>query len=158
MGAALVPRSSVLLTSTTTQTATVAQRAAFSTSVSMQKTVTDSAKDALGAVDRAVSDKLVDGIDLGSNVASKIKEVKEEVIGSKSAEQLRSEAAGKASEMVGQAKGKASQVAGQAQGKASEMAGKAQGMGEQAKGQAKGKASEAAGKVEGAAEEVRKEL
>ncbi len=45
--------------------ATAAPRAAFSTSIVLRKTATDSAKDGLKAVDRAVSDKLVDGINVG---------------------------------------------------------------------------------------------
>lgn len=48
------------------QTASIAQRAAFSTASPLQKTVVDSAKDTLKTVDRAVSDKLVDGIDTAS--------------------------------------------------------------------------------------------
>jgi len=40
-------------------------RAAFSTSVTMQKSVADATKDTLKTVDRAVSDKLVDGINIG---------------------------------------------------------------------------------------------
>lgn len=48
------------------QTTTIAQRAAFSTASPLQKTVVDSAKDTLKTVDRAVSDKLVDGIDTAS--------------------------------------------------------------------------------------------
>jgi hypothetical protein len=47
--------------------ASSAPRAAFSTSIQLNKTATETAKDALKTVDRAVSDKLVDGI----NVASK---------------------------------------------------------------------------------------
>lgn len=41
-------------------------RAAFSTTVQLQKTPVDAAKDGLKKVDRAVSDKIVDGIDIGS--------------------------------------------------------------------------------------------
>jgi hypothetical protein len=44
-----------------------APRAAFSTSVQRQKTVTEAAKDTLKTVDRKVSDKLVEGL----NVACK---------------------------------------------------------------------------------------
>lgn len=46
--------------------ATSAPRAAFSSSVTMQKTIVDSTKETLKTVDRAVSDKLVDGINIGS--------------------------------------------------------------------------------------------
>ena len=45
--------------------ASSAPRAAFSTSIQLQKSATETAKDALKTVDRAVSDKLVDGIDIG---------------------------------------------------------------------------------------------
>ena len=41
-----------------------APRAAFSTSINLQKTPVESAKDALKTVDRAVSNKIVDGIDV----------------------------------------------------------------------------------------------
>ena len=40
-------------------------RAAFSSSVTLQKSVVDSTKETLKTVDRAVSDKLVDGINIG---------------------------------------------------------------------------------------------
>jgi len=40
-------------------------RAAFSSSIQLQKTAADSAKESLKSVDRAVSDKLVDGINIG---------------------------------------------------------------------------------------------
>lgn len=45
--------------------ATTAPRAAFSISTRQQKTATESVKDGLKTVDRAVSDKIVDGIDIG---------------------------------------------------------------------------------------------
>ena len=50
--------------------ATSAPRAAFSSSVTFQKTVVDSAKDTLKSVDRTVSDKLVDGINIGCQYPS----------------------------------------------------------------------------------------
>lgn len=40
-------------------------RATFTTSVYLRKNVVDAGKDTLKTVDRAVSDKLVDGIDIG---------------------------------------------------------------------------------------------
>ncbi len=46
--------------------ATSAPRAAFSSSVTLQRTPVEAAKDTLKTVDRAVSDKLVDGIDITS--------------------------------------------------------------------------------------------
>lgn len=127
-----------------------APRAAFSSSVTLQKSAVDSAKDTLKTVDRAVSDKLVDGINVGTTVASKLKEVSEDALGTKNtgaAAEFRGQASGKASELSGQAQGKANQLGGQAQGKASELAGKAQGL-----------ASEAEGKIKGAAEEAKEKL
>lgn len=50
--------------------ASSAPRAAFSTSVQLQKTPTEAAKDALKKVDRVVSDKLVDGINIGCRFQS----------------------------------------------------------------------------------------
>ncbi len=47
-----------------------AQRAPFSCSAHFQKNVTDSAKDTLKSVDRAVADRLVDGINISSKCHS----------------------------------------------------------------------------------------
>jgi len=46
-----------------------APRAAFSTTVQLQKNPVDATKDGLKKVDRVVSDKLVDGIDIGGKQA-----------------------------------------------------------------------------------------
>jgi len=94
--------------------ATFAPRA-FSTSFAAQKTTTESAKDTLKTVDRKVSDKLVDGIEVGQTVAAKAKDV---------AGLNAAEAKGKASEVAGQAKGKAAELKGEAKGKAEEVKGK----------------------------------
>lgn len=52
---------------TTTTTTSTLSRAAFTTTTRYQKTpVVDAAKDTLKSVDRKVSDKLVDGINIGS--------------------------------------------------------------------------------------------
>lgn len=40
-------------------------RASFTTTVQLHKSATETVKDSVKSVDRAVSDKLVDGIDLG---------------------------------------------------------------------------------------------
>lgn len=48
-----------------TTVTTTAPRAAFSSSVTLQKTVADTTKDTLKTVDRTMSDKLVDAIDIG---------------------------------------------------------------------------------------------
>ena len=52
-----------LATVSRTSIVRTAPRAAFSSSIILQKTATETAKDALKTVDRAVSDKIVDGID-----------------------------------------------------------------------------------------------
>ncbi|KAJ3537379.1 hypothetical protein NM208_g6342 [Fusarium decemcellulare] len=100
----------------------------FTTSFALQKTATETVKDAAKKVDRAVSDKIVDGIEVGETVAGKVKEGAEEVTG-------------------GSATGKAAELRGEAKGKASEL-----------KGEAKGAAEQAKGKVKGAAEEVKNKL
>ncbi|RQM06207.1 hypothetical protein DH86_00003337 [Scytalidium sp. 3C] len=100
----------------------------FSTTPATQKGPVETAKDAVKTVDRAVSDKIVDGIELGEKATQKVKEA----TGVHSTEDLK----GKAAEVTGQAKGKASEVSGEAKGKASEVA-----------GQAKGKANEVSGKL-----------
>lgn len=111
-----------------------APRAAFSTTVTLQKSAAESAKDTLKGVDRAVSDKLVDGINITTSVAGKLKEAAEEVTQGKhtgAAAELRGEASGKASEVTGKAKGAANEAAGKAKGAASEVAGKAKGVAEE---------------------------
>ncbi|KAK0648614.1 hypothetical protein B0T16DRAFT_456079 [Cercophora newfieldiana] len=130
--------------------ATAAPRASFSTSVTMQKTIVDSTKDTLKTVDRAVSDKLVDGIDIGTTVASKVKEATENITADN--------AAGKAQQLKGEASGKTSELAGKAKGTAAEMAGKAEGTASQMMGKTEGTANKAAGKAKGAAEQTRKSL
>lgn len=44
---------------------TTVPRATFATSIYLRKNVVDAGKDALKSVDRAVSNKIVDGIDVG---------------------------------------------------------------------------------------------
>lgn len=78
-------------------------------------------KNAAKTVDRAVSDKIVDGIEAGQKGAQKVKEV---------AGMSEGEMKGKAHEV----KGQAHEVAGQAKGKASELAGEAKGKKEEIKG------------------------
>jgi hypothetical protein len=50
----------------TTTTSSTLTRAAFTTTARHQKSAVDSAKDTLKSVNRKVADKLVDGIDVGS--------------------------------------------------------------------------------------------
>jgi len=51
---------------TTSSTTSTLSRAAFTTTPCHQKTTVEAAKDTLKTVDRKVSDKLVDGINVGS--------------------------------------------------------------------------------------------
>ncbi|RYP84098.1 hypothetical protein DL769_001243 [Monosporascus sp. CRB-8-3] len=90
----------------------------FSTSIVAQKSATETVKDSLKQVDRKVSDKLVDGINVGSAAAEKVAGVAE-AGGSKaraSAEELRGEAKGKASELKGEVKGAAKEAEGKVKG------------------------------------------
>jgi len=126
--------------------ANAAPRATFSSTVKLQRTPVEAAKDTLHSVDRAVSDKLVDGINIGSTVASKVKEATENVTAGDikgKANEMGATASGKASHLAGQAKGAAAEMTGKAKGTASEMAGKAEGTAEQWKGKAKGAAEQA---------------
>ncbi|SPQ24472.1 6874b1f8-1e6f-4b78-8e44-b32f7ed6bc2d [Thermothielavioides terrestris] len=110
-------------------------RAAFTTSARHPKSAVDAATETLKSVDRKVSDKIVDGINIGTAYANKMKEATHE---------------GKASEM----KGKAHEAAGEAKGKASEMKGKAS----EVASEAKGKAGEVAGKTREAVGEAKEKL
>ncbi|OAP58778.1 hypothetical protein AYL99_06075 [Fonsecaea erecta] len=87
----------------------------FSTTVIRKKSATETVKDGLKTVDRAVSDVAVAGIDKGVELKDKAAEV----IGVES-----KKAEGTASQVAGEAKGKAAEVTGQAKGKAEEMKGK----------------------------------
>ncbi|KAF9872875.1 lea domain protein [Colletotrichum karsti] len=96
----------------------------FTTSTPAQKSATETVKDGLKTVDRKISDKLVDGINVGSTVASKVKEAGADVSQGKAtgkAEELRGEAAGKAQELKGEAKGKINEAAGKAKGTADQV-------------------------------------
>ncbi|EXJ59557.1 hypothetical protein A1O7_03703 [Cladophialophora yegresii CBS 114405] len=87
----------------------------LSTTVSQQKSATDSVKDGLKSVDRAVSDVAVAGIDKGVELKDKASEV----VGMET-----KKAEGTASQVSGEAKGKAAEISGQAKGKAEEIKGK----------------------------------
>ncbi|KAK0610004.1 ClpP/crotonase-like domain-containing protein [Bombardia bombarda] len=129
------------------------RRPVFKGSVQMQKSVAETAKDTLKTVDRAVADKLVDGIDIGS---SKIKDAAEQVSNSDAANTVASKAAelrGQANSAAGSAKGTAQDLAGQAKGTAQEYAGSAKGSAQDLAGQAKGTAQEYSGSGKGTAEE-----
>ncbi|TAQ89851.1 hypothetical protein B7494_g1827 [Chlorociboria aeruginascens] len=91
---------------------------AFSTSFVAQKSATEAVKDGVKTVDRAVSDKIVDGIEVGQTAAQKAREV---------AGMSSSEAKSKASELTGETKGKTSELTGAAKGKKEELKGEAKG-------------------------------
>ncbi|CAN8105425.1 unnamed protein product [Discula destructiva] len=112
---------------TRTRITTTIPRASFTTSLSQRKNVVDAGKDTLKNVDRAVSDKLVDGIDAGVAAKDKVKET--------------------AAPIVGKAQSEASKLTGEAQGKASELKGKAEGNAASAKGTVDEKAGELKGKA-----------
>ncbi|KAI1807464.1 hypothetical protein F4811DRAFT_474276 [Daldinia bambusicola] len=101
---------------TTSRVAAVPAPRHFSTSIAAQKSVTEAAKDTLKSVDRKVSDKLVDGINAGANLASKVK--------------------GEAD--AGKVKGTAEEIRGQVKGEAEELKGKAKGAAQEAEGKVKG--------------------
>ncbi|KAI1057165.1 hypothetical protein LB507_001782 [Fusarium sp. FIESC RH6] len=98
----------------------------FTTSFALQKTATDAAKDTAHKVDRVVSDKIVDGIEAGQDVAAKAKAAARDVTDS-------NDAAAKAQELKGEAAGKAQELKGEAKGAAEQAKGKAKGMAEEAK-------------------------
>ncbi|KAH8706443.1 hypothetical protein BGZ61DRAFT_477089 [Ilyonectria robusta] len=98
---------------------------AFSTSLVFNRTATEAIKDGAKSVDRAVSDKLVDGINATEAVGSKLKDGVQEVTQGKTS--------GKAAELRGEAKGKASELAGEAKGAAEQAKGKVKGAVDQAK-------------------------
>ncbi|KAH7155163.1 hypothetical protein B0J13DRAFT_544923 [Dactylonectria estremocensis] len=115
---------------------------AFSTSFAYNRTAPEAIKDSLKTVDRAVSDKLVDGINASETVTQKVKEGVSDV--TKGASDLaQGKRSGEAAELRGEAKGKASEL----QGKANEVQGKVKGAAEQAKGKVKGAVDEAQSKL-----------
>jgi Asp/Glu/hydantoin racemase len=120
---------------------------AFTTTALRQKTATQTVKDTFKTVDRAVSEKIVDGIELGG---SSFPSLHNRIIlnanpnSTEAATQKVKETAGISTD---EAKGKASEMAGAAQGKASELSGEAKGKASEMTGKAKGKAAEAKGKM-----------
>ncbi|RFU77750.1 hypothetical protein TARUN_4461 [Trichoderma arundinaceum] len=101
----------------------------FTTSLAAQRTATETVKEGLKHVDRAVSDKLVDGINMATAASHKVKETAEDLSSSG--------ASGQVEGMKAHAKGKAEGMKASATGKAEELKGKAKGATEQAKGKAK---------------------
>ncbi|TGJ85515.1 hypothetical protein E0Z10_g3242 [Xylaria hypoxylon] len=102
----------------------------FGTSMAACKTMTESAKDTIKTVDRKVSDKLVDGINMGSKVAESV--------------------TGKAHEANPKAAGTAEEIRGKVKGHSEELAGKAKGAAKEAEGSVKGAAKNAEGTVKSA--------
>ncbi|KAM3544213.1 hypothetical protein BM221_003049 [Beauveria bassiana] len=87
---------------------------AFSSTVVYQKTATETVKDGIKTVDKAVSGKIVDGIDAAESARQKVNQASENVVGNKSA-------AGAAEELKGKAKGAAEEAKGKAKGAAEDL-------------------------------------
>lgn len=138
---------------------------AFSTSLVRNRTATETVKEGLKSVDRAVSHKIVDGIEAGvitysivspfgvqlgltcvEHLTHKIQEGMEGVTAGKMA--------GKAEEAKGEAKAKASEWEGKAKGAAEH----AKGAAEHVEGKVKGAAEHVKGKVKGAAEDAKSKM
>lgn len=113
----------------------------FTTSIAARKTVTETAKDTLKAVDRKVSDKLVDGISAGGKYSLTLlliirylqKYVANWTVGT---ENIASKVKGEVD--TGKVKGTAEEIRGQAKGQAEELKGKAKGAAKEAEGKVKG--------------------
>ncbi|KAI1305032.1 hypothetical protein F5Y03DRAFT_162496 [Xylaria venustula] len=124
----------LFLTETVIRRAGVASRFAsvqiprqFGTSMAARKTISESAKDTLKSVDRKVSDKIVEGINISSKAAETV--------------------TGKATEASYKATDSAEGIRNKAKANSEELAGKAKGTAEEAKGTIKGAAKEAEGKA-----------
>jgi len=100
---------------------------AFSTSVAMRKTPTESVKDGLKTVDRTVTDNIVlPGLEAAASAGSKIKQ---------GADAVSHGTKGTAAEVQGKAEGKAEELKGKAKGAAAEAEGKAKKVAEDVKSQ-----------------------
>ncbi|KAI6780227.1 uncharacterized protein J7T54_003006 [Emericellopsis cladophorae] len=102
----------------------------FSTTVIQHKSATESVKDGLKSVDRAVSDKIVVGLDAAAAAKEKAEKVTGKAEGAAEelkgdAQQVKSQAKGEANETKGDLAGKAQELKGEAKGKAAELKGKA---------------------------------
>ncbi|KAL6893223.1 hypothetical protein HDV57DRAFT_513434 [Trichoderma longibrachiatum] len=145
------------LTAPISRIAAVRSTRPFTTSRAAQKIVPETVKDGLHKVDRVVSDKLVDGINMATAASHKVMETAEDLSSSGVAEQVEgmsAHAKSKAQEMKGAAKGKAEEMKGSAQ----EMKGAAKGKAEELKGKTKGAAAEAKGKAKEPADPVETSL
>ncbi|KAF4585921.1 LEA domain-containing protein [Ophiocordyceps camponoti-floridani] len=112
------------------------QHRTFALTPTLHKSATETVKDGLKTVDRAVSDNvLIPGLD----AAEKVKETAQSVTSS--------DAKQKAAEVKGDVTAKARETAGQASAKAEELKGSAKGKAEEVKGQAAGKTEEVRNKL-----------
>ncbi|KAF7943414.1 hypothetical protein EAE96_011340 [Botrytis aclada] len=128
--------------------ATSTTRPLSSTFIS-RKSATETVKETVHQVDKAVSSKIVDGIEVGQTATQKVK-----TAAGLSASEAKTAAANAASEAQGAAQGAKSSTTGSASGTASEISGKAS----ELAGQAKGKAAEVKGAAKGKANEVKGKL
>ncbi|KAM3564629.1 hypothetical protein ARSEF4850_001762 [Beauveria asiatica] len=87
---------------------------AFSSTIVYQKTATQTVKDGIKTVDKAVSGKIVEGINAAESAGQKVKHASEKAVGNKSA-------AGAAEELKGKAKGAAEEAKGKAKGAAEDI-------------------------------------
>ncbi|KAI0876188.1 hypothetical protein GGS24DRAFT_246679 [Hypoxylon argillaceum] len=90
----------------------------FSTSIAARKTMTESAKDTLKSVDRKVSDKLVDTINVGAKAAEAVtgKATEASYKATGTAEEIRSKMKAESEELAGKAKGAAKTAEGKVKG------------------------------------------
>ncbi|KAI5863877.1 hypothetical protein GGS23DRAFT_565794 [Durotheca rogersii] len=88
----------------------------FSIGTPAQKSVAEVARDTLKSVDRKVSDKLVDGINAGENLASKVRGEAESDKVKGTAEEIRGTVKGEAEALKGKAKGAVGEVEGKVKG------------------------------------------
>ncbi|KAK4063943.1 uncharacterized protein Triagg1_9271 [Trichoderma aggressivum f. europaeum] len=118
----------------------------FTTSLAAQRTATEAVKDELKHIDRAVSDKLVDGINIATKASHKVMETAEDLSNSGVSSQVEG--------VEAHARGKAEAVKGTVKGKTEELKGNVKGKAEEMKGQAKGTAAKAKGKADETLDEV----
>ncbi|QUC23145.1 uncharacterized protein UV8b_07386 [Ustilaginoidea virens] len=132
---------------------------AFSASVYRSKTATETVKDGLKTVDRAVTDHVVlPGLEAAATAGRKVKQSAEAVTHKGKASEVKGQVKGMAEEVKGQVKGKAEEVKGQVKGKAEEVKSQVKGKAEEVKGKAEETAAEVQGKVKGAAEEAKRDV
>ncbi|ESZ93428.1 hypothetical protein SBOR_6187 [Sclerotinia borealis F-4128] len=92
----------------------------------LQKPASETIKEAVKKVDRAVADKIVGGIEVGETITQKAKSI---------ASTSSSEAKGKAAEVTGEVKGEVKEKAKEVKGKAKEVKGEMKGKKEEVEGE-----------------------